>query len=90
MTPEKAQKGLDVLEAEYIEKIRAYITPIIQAEFNKVRKKNRKLECIIFGNGAYLIVGYEGIQDEEYCPKYMRNLILLCDKVYMYGIDDIV
>jgi len=86
---DKVQVHLDELEAEYIEKLRAYMTPLIQAEFDRVRKKNRKLERIIFGNGDYLMVGYEGLRDEEDCPSYMRKLIYLCDLVSFYAIDDV-
>jgi len=91
---ERVQQELDRLEAEYIEKLRAYMTPIIQAEFDRVRKRNHKLEYIIFGMGDYAFGGFTGFDrycpaDYDHAPKYMQKLILLCDMVSSFGIDDI-
>jgi hypothetical protein len=92
--PKRVECKLERLKEEYVERVRAYITPIVRAEFKRVQKKNSKLQGITFGMGDYAFRGFSGFDrycysDYDRAPKYMRRLIELCDLANEFWIEDI-
>jgi hypothetical protein len=90
----RVERKLEKLKEEYIERVRAYITPIVRAEFKRAQRKNPKLQGITFGMGDYAMRGFSGFDryyysDYDRAPNYMRRLIELCDLANEFWIEDI-
>lgn len=106
MNLEKVDLALERLDVERDEAVRRLLQPLVQTEFDRVRKRRPELERIIFGNGTYVLVGWEPslwrtirIRDtlsgaaadvELACPKYMHKLVLLCERAAHIALEDVL
>src|SRR5688572_26392540 len=102
----KAEELLDRLDETFDEIKRRLLTALIRKELKAVRWRKPQINHIVFCNGTYLIHGYEqspwrlqGIRRtvsgavSDYaltCPKYIRNLILLCEYAAKFCPEDIL
>jgi len=78
---EKIEALVSEADADRDDAITMVLQPLVQQEFNKVQRRNRRLQEIRFGNGTFLIMVEDvesGGWNNNNCPKYAERLCDLC------------